>query len=124
MIYKDEDLEREWAKVEKMVETQFGPDVDVQGILFLIGVQELGKLNKKFKKDEKLEVMHIAICTLLSRYGYYEYDGTDADGWPHYKLNDKLPPLKPAQQHTLMRQAIIEYFNESENGPTGLVRGV
>jgi hypothetical protein len=84
----------------------------MQGILFLIGVQELGMGFQKFKKDDKLAVMHIAICTLLERYGYYEFEGRDDDNWPHFKLNEKLPPLKPAQQHLLMRDAIVEYFKE------------
>ena len=55
--------------------------------------------------------MHVAICTLLTQYGYYELEGLDADGWPHWKATDKLPFLKPLQQNHLMRQAIVEYFN-------------
>lgn len=109
-----EELDKEWNRIIKKVSTDFGMEADMQGVLFLIGVQELGQGFRKFKKDEKLEVMHIAICTLLSRYGYYEYEGHDSEGWPHYKFNEELPPLKPAQQHTLMRDAIIEYFKEND----------
>lgn len=93
---------------------QFGEDIDEQAILFLIGVQELGKGNVKLKKQEKLDVMHIAICTLLTPYGYYEYEGLDKDGWPHWKVNEKLPPLRPIQQELLIRQAIVEYFKVNE----------
>ena len=108
----DNELEQEFEKVRAALSDQFGQELDLQGVLFLVGVQELGKGYKKFKKDEKLDVMHIAICTLLEPYGYYIYEGLDKDGWPHWKANEKLPPLKPAQQGKLMMQAIIDYFKE------------
>src|SRR6476620_2289428 len=104
-----EELDVEFEKVLKSLEPQFGDYSDEQAILFLIGVQELGKGKIKFSKNEKLDVMHIAICTLLTPYGYYEYEGLDKDGWPHWKVNEKLPPLRPMQQQLLMRQAIVEY---------------
>ena len=108
------DLDFKFTEVVKMLEAQFGADLDVQGILFLIGVQELGKGNIKLNKNEKLDVMHIAICTLLAPYGYYLYEGLDKDGWPHWQANEKLPPLKPIQQQVLMKQAIVEYFISNE----------
>lgn len=107
----DADLETEWTKLVDALTPKFG-DLNVEGIIFLIGVQELGKGYQKFKKDEKLGVMHIAICTLLEPYGHYEFIGRDADGWPHWKINEKLPPLKPGQQSLLMKQAIVEYFKK------------
>ena len=107
----DQALEEQWQSLLAKLLPQFG-DLDLQGILFLIGVQELGKGYQQFKKDEKLGVMHIAICTLLEPYGHYTFTGRDQDGWPHWQLNQSLPPLKPAQQHLLMRQAILDYFKE------------
>jgi hypothetical protein len=109
-----EELDIEFEKVIHSLASQFGGDMDEQAILFLIGVQELGKGKVKLNKNEKLDVMHIAICTLLTPYGYYEYEGLDKDGWPHWKVNEKLPPLKPMQQQLLIRQAIIEYFKANE----------
>ena len=108
------DLEIEFQHVTKHLSKQFGDDIDLQGLLFIIGVQELGKGKIKLTKNEKLDVMHIAICTLLAPYGYYEYEGLDKDGWPHWKTTEKLPPLKPMQQQTIIKQAIIEYFKEFE----------
>jgi hypothetical protein len=106
----DENLEKDWEIILAKLNEQFGQDLDMQGVLFLIGVQELGKGFRKFKKDEKVDVMHIAICTLLEPYGYYVYDGMDTEGWPHWKVNEKLPPLKPVQQGRLVKQAITDYF--------------
>jgi len=107
------ELESEWNQVVRQLEKQFGGDLDLNGILFLIGVQELGKGHRKFSKDEKLDVMHIAICRLLNAYGYYEFLGVDEEGWPHWKRLKKLPPLKANEQMQLMKQAIVEYFKAS-----------
>jgi hypothetical protein len=101
-------------KVVKNLEKQFGEDIDMQGILFLIGVQELGKGKIKLSKSEKLDVMHVAICSLLAPFGYYEFEGYDSDGWPHWKANEKLPALKPAAQQQLMKQAVVDYFKAND----------
>ena len=106
--------EVQFKDVLTQLSSQFGDDIDVQAILFIIGLQELGKGKLKLSKNEKLDVMHIAICTLLTPYGYYEYEGLDKDGWPHWKTNEKLPPLKPMQQEMLMKEAIVEYFKTNE----------
>jgi hypothetical protein len=109
----DKELNEQYEAVLKQLEPQFGADIDLQGLLFLIGVQELGKGKIKLNKNQKLDVMHIAICTLLEPFGFYEYEGLDQDGWPHWKVNSKLPPLKPGQQQELVKQAIVDYFRES-----------
>ena len=106
-----QEFEENWKAVVKKISEPYGEELEMQAILFLIGVQELGKGYTKFTKDQKVDVMHVAICTLLTQYGYYELEGLDADGWPHWKATDKLPFLKPLQQNHLMRQAIVEYFN-------------
>jgi hypothetical protein len=111
----EKDLETSWNNLLKKIEPEFGGELDLQAILFLIGVQELGKGYRKFSKDEKVDVMHVAICTLLEPYGYYEFEGLDNEGWPHWKRNEKLPPLNPAQQTRLMQEAIIEYFKDILN---------
>lgn len=79
-------------------------------ILILIGVQELGKGYQKFSKDEKMNLMHIAICTILEPYGYYKFIETDAEGWPHYEKVENLPPLKGKEQEFLLKEAIVQYF--------------
>ena len=58
--------------------------------------------------------MHIAICKLLSPYGYYELDFVDNEGWPHYKTIEALPFLKAGEQSVLMKEAIVNYFLETE----------
>lgn len=83
--------------------------MDVDGIIFLIGVQELGHGYKKYKKNEKVDIIHVAICTLLEPYGYYEFEGKDDQGWPHFKATEKLPFLKAGEQALLIKEAIVNY---------------
>ncbi len=101
-----------WEYVVKKLTNEFsdGEDLNLDGIVYLIGVQELGQVGRRFKKDDKINLMHIAICKLLEPYGYYDFDYVDKDGWPHYKTLNQLPNLKPGEQTVLMKEAIIQYF--------------
>jgi len=107
-------LKNRWDYLTKELTQQFsdGDILNLDSIIYLIGVQELGQGKKVFKKDEKINLMHIAICKLLEPYGYYEFDFFDKDGWPHYKIVTDLPNLKPGEQAVLMKEAIIHYFEE------------
>ncbi|WP_431132703.1 hypothetical protein [Psychroserpens mesophilus] len=113
---RDEQLKERWDLVVKKLSTQFsdGDLLDLDAIIYLIGVQELGQFDRKFKKDHKIDLMHIAICKLLSPYGYYEFDFVDEDGWPHYKVKAQLPTLKAGEQSVLMKDAIVNYFVETK----------
>ncbi|APY10845.1 hypothetical protein BWZ22_06150 [Seonamhaeicola sp. S2-3] len=113
---RDEQLKERWQEVVKKLSNQFadGDPLDLDAIIYLIGVQELGQLNRTFKKDQKLDLMHIAICRLLEPYGYYKLDFIDPDGWPHYKMLEQLPHLKAGEQSVLMKEAIVNYFLEAE----------
>ena len=109
------ELKIKWEKLKKNISKDLLDDevVDLDAIIFLIGLQELGQFQKKFNKQKKLEIIHIAICKLLSFYGYYKLDFIDDEGWPHYKLIKKLPNLKPGEQTILIKKAIINYFDKS-----------
>ncbi|UUC46380.1 hypothetical protein [Flavobacterium cerinum] len=111
---RDEQLKQRWDTLVDILSKRFadGDMLDLDAIIYLIGVQELGKLKKKFKKDEKINLMHIAICRLLEPYGYYEFSFFDEDGWPHYTVKEQLPPLKAGEQSVLMKEAIVNYFLE------------
>ncbi|WP_088324509.1 hypothetical protein [Polaribacter tangerinus] len=106
-------LKEKWDVLVQKLTNQFadGDELTIDGIIYLIGVQELGQGHRSFKKDEKVNLMHIAICKLLEPYGYYEFDYFDDDGWPHYKIITELPSLKPGEQTVLMKEAIINYFD-------------
>ena len=113
---RDEQLKQRWELVVEKLSATFadGDTLDLDAIIYLIGVQELGQLDRTFKKDHKLDLMHIAICKLLAPYGYYEFDYADEEGWPHYKVKEELPPLKAGEQSVLMKDAIVNYFIETQ----------
>ena len=113
---RDELLKERWERVVRKLSDRFadGDPMDLDAIIYIIGVQELGKPQLRFKKDEKVNLMHIAICRLLEPYGYYQFDYEDPDGWPHYKMLEPLPHLKAGEQQILMKDAIVNYFLEKE----------
>lgn len=113
----DYHVEIRFQKLKGLLEEKFGEGMDVQAILFLIGVNELGSGYQKYKKDEKTDLIHVAVCTLLEPYGYYEFEGRDSENWPHFKLLKELPPLDHAQQQHLIKEAMIEYFIQNEYFP-------
>ncbi|WP_299059056.1 hypothetical protein [uncultured Polaribacter sp.] len=105
-------LKEKWDLLVDKLTHQFadGDELSMDGIIYLVGVQELGQGHRAFKKDEKVNLMHIAICKLLEPYDYYEFDYFDDEGWPHYKIITELPNLKPGEQTVLMKEAIVNYF--------------
>lgn len=113
-------LDFEWLRVRHIVKSAFGknelPDLDA--ILFLIGIQELGHIKESFTKEEKQDLMHIAVCRLLSEDGYFAFAGRDADGWPHYENRRPVPVEGVEAQETLLKSRVIRYFDTlaSENG--------
>lgn len=113
MYKRDLELERNWNNLLMDLESLIGKKPkDMNGVLFLIGVQELGKGNKVFSKEEKQDLMHIAICRVLSYAGYYVFEGTDEQGWPHWKLTKKLPHFDLLEQEKLLKLQIMEYFQK------------
>ena len=112
---RDEKLKERWVHTVAFFQERFGDgeEMDLDAILFIIGVQELGQLHRKFKKDEKLQLMHIAICRVLEPYGYYEFSHFDDEKWPHYELKENLPPLKAGEQSLLMKEAVVNYMMAS-----------
>jgi len=76
-------MKSEWQILQEKLKERFGSEMDMDALLFMIGLNELSKSYRKYKKDQKLEVMHVAICTLLEPYGFYEFKGRDEEGWPH-----------------------------------------
>ena len=109
-------MKLKWEDIQRDLSQKFGGGevLDLDSIIFLIGVQELGQGFRKFTKDEKINVMHIAICRLLEPFGYYEFDFFDEDGWPHFKRVDQLPALKPGEQSVLMKEAVVMYFENAD----------
>jgi hypothetical protein len=109
MNVKDDLQTRWWALEAKMVE-RFDKKPDLETILFLIGIQEFGGIKEKFTKEQKQDLMHVAVCSLLSVSGYYEIEGIDDDGWPHFKQLKPMPEMNTIQQENFLKDHVLLYF--------------
>ncbi len=105
------DLEKKWKQLVNKLEKQFNDEMSLKGILYLIGIQELNFGVKRFSREEKINVLHVATCKLLSEYGYYKFDSIDKDGWPHYKEVKALHNLSDSDQQKLIKKSIIKYLS-------------
>ncbi len=113
MYNRDLTFERSWNKLLQHLEKIIGKKPgDLNAILFLIGTQELGQGKRSFSKEEKQDLMHIAICKVLSYSGFYELEGLDEDGWPHWKLIKNLPRFDLLEQEKLLKIQVLEYFEK------------
>lgn len=105
------EINTKWKILQERISVEFDSDVpDLKVMLFLIGVQELGKGPMKFSKRQKEELMHIANCRLFSELGFYELEGLDQDGWPHWKLIKPIPAYTMLEQEMIMKSLMITYF--------------
>ena len=110
----DHKLAMQYQALTKQLEADFGEDISTEAIMILIGIQELGQGYKDFSKDEKINLIHVATCTILEPYGYYEFKENDEEGWPHFNKIENLPPLDSRQQEHLIKEATLAYFRENE----------
>ncbi|MBO9729123.1 MAG: hypothetical protein J7623_10855 [Chitinophaga sp.] len=110
-----EDFEQRWQPIENMLTERFGKKPNMEAILFMIGVNELNNFTKKkYTKEQKQDLMHVAVCTLLSQSGYFELEGLDKDGWPHFKELQPVPKMEMEEQEVFLKEHIIAYFTDHE----------
>ena len=109
-----DDLQARWWKLEERLMQRFSKKPDMETILFLIGIQEFGDLKDKFTKEQKQDLMHVAVCSLLSTSGYYEMESVDRDGWPHYKQLKAMPDMNAIEQENFIKDHVLLYFEEHD----------
>ena len=112
-MFANDDLQQRWWQLEMQLADQFGKKPDMEAILFLIGMQETGFIQKKITKEQKQDLMHVAICTLLSNSGYYKLKSHDEDGWPHFEQLKELPIFSLIEQENFLKDHILLYFQQN-----------
>lgn len=108
-----DDLQVRWWNLEAKMMERFNKKPDMETILFLVGIQEFGDIREKFTKEQKQDLMHIAVCSLLSQSGYYELERLDQDGWPHFRQLKALPELDPIAQENFLKDHVLLYFDRT-----------
>jgi hypothetical protein len=110
-----DDIQARWLQLRIHLKEKFGIKPNMDGILLLIGVQELGSGPQEFTKEQKQDLMHIAVCTLLAQSGYYILEGHDEEGWPHFALIKPLPAFNLFEQENFLKDHILLYFEKIFN---------
>ena len=113
-MFSNDDLQARWWQLEGKLVERFGKKPDMEAILFLIGIQEFGQIKPKFTKEQKQDLMHLAVCSLLTQSGYYELESTDDEGWPHFKQLKALPVMNMIEQEQFLKDHILLYFEKME----------
>ena len=113
-MFIDSDIQQRWWNLEAKLTERFGKKPDMETILFLIGMQETGFIQQKITKEQKQDLMHVAVCTLLGESGYYVLEGKDKDGWPHFKQIKELPAVSLTEQENLLKDHILFYFEQQD----------
>jgi hypothetical protein len=113
MLAKD-DLQQRWWNLEAKLTERFGKKPDMETILFLIGIQEFGQIREKFTKEQKQDLMHVAVCKLLSQSGYYEFEKFDEEGWPHFKQIKSMPDMSTIEQENFLKDHVLLYFESHD----------
>ena len=109
-MFANDDLQQRWWQLEAKLVERFEKKPDVEGILFLIGIQTTGFMPEKITKEQKQDLMHVAVCTLLAPSGYYLQEGNDEEGWPHFKQIKELPVMELPIQENFLKDHILLYF--------------
>ena len=114
MGHVNDDIQQRWWKLEMELMDRFGKKPDMEAILFLIGIQEFGTIKKKFTKEQKQDLMHVAVCSLLSQSGYYDLEYLDDDGWPHFRQLKELPVFGMVEQEAFLKDHVLLYFDKNK----------
>ncbi len=114
MQFISDDLQQRWWTLEAQLVERFGKKPDLEAILFLIGLQETGFIQEKISKEQKQDLMHVAVCTVLAQSGYYAVEGKDPDGWPHFRQLKELPVMALPDQENFIKDHVLLYFQQSE----------
>ena len=107
------DINKEWERLIIKLNAQLKEDLTLKGILYLIGVQELNMGVKNFNREEKLNVLHVAVCKILTPFGFYKFERVDDEGWPHWVELKPLKMLSNIDQEMLMKKAVLNYLNNN-----------
>ena len=111
-MFISDDLQQRWWTLEAKLVERFGKKPDLEAVLFLIGMQETGFIQEKISKEQKQDLMHVAMCRVLSPSGYYALEGHDEEGWPHYKQVKELPVMVLPEQESFIKDHVLLYFEQ------------
>ncbi len=112
MFKRDLELDRTWAVLLSDIEKMIGKrPKDLNSVVFLIGVQELGQGKRVFQQRRKTGSYahwHLQTVELLR---LLRARRPDKDGWPHWKLVE-ITHFDLLEQEKLLKMHALEYFEK------------
>ena len=100
-----------WTELCDHLGKQFDIDIDLNGVLFLVGIRERGLTFQRFTKEEKMSLIHLGSCTLYLEMGLIEKRGTGADGWPIFVQKTLAPAIPEERKHKVLQDCALRYFS-------------
>jgi hypothetical protein len=101
-----------WNELCLHLGKQFNIDIDLNGVLFLVGIRERGLTLQPFTKDEKMSLIHLGSCTLYLEMGLVEKTGTDAEGWPVFRQKALAPSIPEERKNKVLQDCALRYFGK------------
>jgi hypothetical protein len=101
-----------WKDLCKHLTMMFGIEVDMNGVLFLIGIREMGLLFREFSKEEKLNLINLGSCTLYKEMGLVEISGEDNERWPVFRQKTLAPVIAEELKLKTLQDCAIRYFGK------------
>jgi hypothetical protein len=100
-----------WIELCERLSLMFGIHVDLNGVLFLVGIRERGLTFQQFTKEEKLNLINLGSCTLYKEMGLTEITGYDAEGWPLFQQKALSPEIPEERKQKTLQDCALRYFS-------------
>lgn len=102
---------RNWALFKEDFKQRYEQHPSTLSALFLIGLEQLDINVSSLTKEEKQDVIHIGLCTILEPEGIYKKKEIDKDGWPHFTATERASEINIEKQENYIRHLILKHFN-------------
>lgn len=105
----EDDLQQRWLKLESKLTERLGNKPAMDDVLIFIGIRESGLPPKTFTEKEKIDLIQMAVCTILVPARYYEMMWVDDFGWPYFKEIQRLPAMTIEERAGFLKQYVVAY---------------
>lgn len=107
---QEDEIHVQWEEMKQKIESRIGKrPKDLNAVLYLIGIQELGRI-KRFEKEEKQDLINLGLTTILSLGGFFKFSHLDEEGWPHYEQQKLMDKVDLKNQVRLIKSLCVRYF--------------
>jgi len=101
-----------WTELCDHLGKQFNIDIDLNGVLYLIGIRERGLTLERFPKDVKMSLIHLGSCTLYQQMGWVDQTGIDEEGWPTFTQKALTQVIPEEKKHKVLQDCALRYFEK------------